>query len=391
MKINIRRLFVNLLIIFLLLDGAVWEIVSLFLIGFFLLSEMCKRTTRIQKWNAILFFVMVWFAYMLYQSFKLGLDSQQLIRLYGITKTLCMPCIMILCFYDKAADDVIFSIIPSVFIIGILGIVAYTFGLQILAFRGLNYIGAVLIALSIYIIKALPEQYRLRKWLFLLLLVIVTALSGSRSLLLVITMVLIYICFTEENHRKRVRYFMILAVVCVVLVAMVAYVGLNYNFNATRSGTDVISNIARALTVFTSEGRLDQARTDLKTRALAQYASYNDIQKLIGSGDNRVNIGMTPVHNCFLEVLLCYGSIGEALFVIFLLFQIRIVLANSIDRKYAVIIIGVWLLFGLVQPFITTGTIFQVIIGLLFVNCMQKKDVYNIFRREKNGKVCCDQ
>lgn len=383
MKIKVDSLMLNLLVILNVLNGTIWELLGLIFIGYYILKEFFNKSNRISEWKILAGMCMAWVIYVCIQCMVLDLDSTSIIRLYGITKTICMPCIVLLCFNSKAKKkDVLATIFPSILMLVAFATMDFLFGTSILSFGGLNYIGAMCILISAYVFKEMPDKYKILRTLFIVLTLIVVLTSGSRSVIIALALALGYIVLTEQNPKKRSRYFSIVAIGALVLLFLAATLGLNYDFDTARGGNTVLTNISRALSVFTSEGRMDQARYDLSTRALAQYEASSELQKMIGSGDNRVHIGMVPVHNCFLEVLLCYGIVGLAYYIVYLILLCRIVIKESLDVKYTILILLIALIFGMVQPFLTTGIVFQMLIGFVFLTCVNKKNIYE-FKTKK--------
>lgn len=383
MKIKVDSLMLNLLVILNVLNGTIWELLGLIFIGYYLIKEFFNKSNRIKEWRILAGICLVWVIYMCVQCAVLDLDVTSIIRLYGITKTICMPCIILLCLNSKAKKkDVLATIFPSILMMVAFAIMDFLFETSILSFGGLNYIGAMCILISAYVFKEMPEKYKLLRTLFMALTFIVVLTSGSRSVILALALALGYIVLTEQNPKKRSRYLCIVAIGVLILLFLAATLGLNYDFDTARGGNTVLTNISRALSVFTSEGRVDQARDDLSTRALAQYEASSKLQKMIGSGDNRVHIGMVPVHNCFLEVLLCYGIVGLICYIVYLILLCRIVIKESRDVRYTFLIFLIALIFGMVQPFLTTGTVFQMLIGFVFLTCVNKKNIYE-FKTKK--------
>lgn len=383
MKIKVDSLMLNLLVILNVLNGTIWELLGLIFIGYYLIKEFFNKSNRIKEWRILAGICLVWVIYMCVQCAVLDLDVTSIIRLYGITKTICMPCIILLCLNSKAKKkDVLATIFPSILMMVAFAIMDFLFETSILSFGGLNYIGAMCILISAYVFKEMPEKYKLLRTLFMALTFIVVLTSGSRSVILALALALGYIVLTEQNPKKRSRYLCMVAIGVLILLFLAATLGLNYDFDTARGGNTVLTNISRALSVFTSEGRVDQARDDLSTRALAQYEASSELQKMIGSGDNRVHIGMVPVHNCFLEVLLCYGIVGLICYIVYLILLCRIVIKESRDVRYTFLIFLIALIFGMVQPFLTTGIVFQMLIGFVFLTCVNKKNIYE-FKTKK--------
>lgn len=388
MKIKLDSLMLNLFVVLNVLNGIIWEFFGLVFIGYYLLKNFFIKSDRINAWRVLAGMCVIWAIYVYIQYLILDLDFTSIIRLYGITKTICMPCVILLCFNSKSENrDIILTIYPAVMLIVVLAVIDYLFGTNFLTVGSVNYVGSICILILAYTLKEMSDKYKLWRTLFMLLTFIIVLVSGSRSVILAMVMVLVYTVLTEQDPRKKICYFSIAVVVAAILLFFVITLGINYDYNASRGGDTILNNISRALSVFTPEGRVDQARDDLNTRALAQYEVSSELQKMIGTGDNRVHIGMKPVHNCFLEVLLCYGVIGLVYYIVYLILLCRILIKESKDVKYTFLILLIALLFGLVQPFLTTGTVFQMIIGFVFLTCINKKNIYEFDHQKVQRKI----
>lgn len=391
MKIRKDILLINILILTNILEGVVWEAIGIMIIAYFLIKEVFHSSIRIRQWKKIFFFLIIWILYYLMQCIVLDLDFASMVRLYGITKCICMPCIIMICLYSRCRNnDTLLWIMPLIVLIGIFAVIDYSFNTKIFPFFSLNYISAIFIILSIFILKAMPEKYKISKILFLGLTFGIVLLSGSRTSLAAIVLVIGYICITEQDIKKRQRYLGLGGVLFFVLLILVLTFGFNNDYNATRNGTTLTKNIARALSVFTAEGRFDQARADLWTRSFAQFQSESSTEKLIGLGDNREHIvGSSAPHNFLMEVFLCYGIVGFVIYCVFFAYQIVVIMSNSKNKSYALLIGGMAVFFGLLHPFITTGSLYQTIVGLMLLNCFAQEGSYrgsNISDRKYRGK-----
>lgn len=373
---------INILILSNILEGVVWEAIGIMIIAYYFIKEVFHSSMRIRQWKKIFFFLAIWILYYLMQCIVLDLDFAGMVRLYGITKCICIPCIVMMCLYNRCKNnDTILLIMPLIALIGIFAVIDYSFSTKIFSSFSLNYISAIFIILSIYILKAMPKKYKILKIIFLGLTFGIVLLSGSRTSLAATVLVIGYICITEQDLKKRQRYLGLGGALFFVLLILVLIFGFNNDYNATRNGTTLERNIARALSVFTAEGRFDQARADLWERSFAQFQSESMTEKLIGLGDNREHIvGSSAPHNFLMEIFLCYGIVGFVIYCVFFVYQVVVIMSNSKDKSYALLIGGMAVFFGLLHPFITTGSLYQTIVGLIFLNCFAQEGLY----RENN-------
>lgn len=213
-----------------------------------------------------------------------------------------------------------------------------------------NYLGAIDVMLMPYIFKVHVSQRKgLIRFVWFITIVLLSLFSGSRTLMATAVIAFASIMLMEGNISKKIKYFLIGGVLVVIVFVMSSVFGVTENF-------------ARARSVFYSIS--DQARYDLMESAFEQFNSYSHIEKLIGNGNNLIIWREAPPHNVVLEILLCYGIIG----LIFwgstaLVMIICIIKANNTYKKYALLVIFLALIIGFVQPFITTGYTFQVIMS----------------------------
>ncbi len=355
MRITQDKCLIWLLIATTCLSSSIWEIVGWGAI--FLLYLMYKRESSmlcISKYKLSLCIPLAAvIAYVMIQICILNLNLSQSIRLYGITKTVITFLIVYLFLGEYIQDhDVLQDILPLLLLINWISALYIVTGNERFNVIGgsRNYLGAIDVVIIPYILKFMPSEKKKTKILWIATILLLALFSGSRTLLVAS---LVAICFTillEGNLTKKLKYLIIAAAFVLVLLMLLPVMGGNDNFS-------------RAISIFTSLA--DQARSDLADSALTQYQGYSEIQKLIGSGNNLITWREAPPHNFIYELLLCYGKIGVFTFLTAVAGVIFAILASrNVNRKYAVLVIFLALIVGLVQPFITSGFLFQIVAAI---------------------------
>ena len=158
---------------------------------------------------------------------------------------------------------------------------------------------------------------------------------------------------------------------------MVALIGL-FVLNSVASD----SLIARGLSVFTNLN--DASRSGLAMFTQRQYERYSNLEKLIGNGNTIVLSQMKPAHNVFREVLLCYGKIGLIFYIVYIIIGILFIFrCKSVNKAYLLMVVFLALLIGWVQPFLTSGYLFQVVIAFVMIRLYYADTPENIKKVSK--------
>ena len=303
----------------------------------------------------------------------MNLDVASIIRLYGITKTLFAMPIMILLLKDFIFKrDVIIEILPILLIVDWITIISLITKIEALNILGgsQNYLGAINVILFPYIFKFFPGKiYKgYRKWFFITL-VLLMIFSGSRTLMLTTAISFGFTVILEKDLNKKIRYLL--------LIILVALIGL-FVLNSVASD----SLIARGLSVFTNLN--DASRSGLAMFTQRQYERYSNLEKLIGNGNTIVLSQMKPAHNVFREVLLCYGKIGLIFYIVYIIIGILFIFrCKSVNKAYLLMVVFLALLIGWVQPFLTSGYLFQVVIAFVMIRLYYADTPENIKKVSK--------
>lgn len=341
-----------------LFSGVVWEAVGWISLIYCCNLAKSNRFTTIKKESVpeILLLLLV-FGYVIMQCFLLQLNTTNIIRLFGITKTLFALPIIILLLKDFIYDrDIILEILPLLLVIDWITIISLITNNESLNILGgsRNYLGAINVILFPYIFKFFPaKSYKGYRNCFFVTLVLLMIFSGSRTLMLTTAISFGFTIILEKDLNKKLRYFL--------FVMLVVFIGL-FTINSVASE----SLVARGLSVFSNLS--DASRSGLTMFAQRQYESYSNIEKLIGNGDTIVLSQMKPVHNVFREVLLCYGKIGLVFYIAYVVIGVLFIFkCKSVNRAYLVMIVFLTLLIGWVQPFLTSGYLFQSIVSFTMI------------------------
>ncbi len=354
-KITQDKCFIWLFLISTCLDGIIWEAFgwgAVILIYIMYKKESSILSVRKNKLY-FCFPLAAVMAYVITQICILNLNLAQSIRLYGITKTVITFLIVYLLLGEYIKDhDVLQDILPLLLLINWISAVYIVTGNERFNIIGgsRNYLGAIDVVIIPYILKFMPKEKKKTKIFWISTILLLALFSGSRTLLVAS---LVAICFTillEGNLTKKLQYLVMAMAAVLILLMLAPVMGNNDNFS-------------RAMSIFTSLA--DQARSDLADSALVQYQGYSEIQKLIGNGNNLVTWREAPPHNFIYELLLCYGKIGVIAFLTAVGGVVSAILVSrNKNKKYAVLVIFLALIVGLVQPFITSGFLFQIVAAM---------------------------
>lgn len=289
-------------------------------------------------------------AFYIVQIVGLHLGLSESIRLYGITKTvIAFAIVRILLGPVITKEDIIKDIFNLLLIVNIYALIVIIRDgdAAIILGGSRNYIGAIDVILIPYVLRFMPSNRKKSRAIWLIVTFALTLFSGSRSMLVAAIVAVAATVVLGGSAQRKIKYFILFGIVA----------GLILMFR------DVLSNVSgfsRSFSIFSAFS--DKARSDLFDSFVVQYEQYSNLQKMIGSGNNLIVWRGAPPHNFILELLLCFGKIGLALFVISTLVVVFRLLRNK--KKYSCLIIGLAILINLVQPFITTGYLFQVMMSM---------------------------
>lgn len=357
-KISTLKLAIWTFIISTLFSGVAWEAVGW--LSLFYCYVKCKTVGlfKIKRKNVPLIILLgIIIGYVTYQCFVLHLDTNGVLRLYGITKTLFVAPVIILLIKDYLCnEDVVIQVLPLILIIDWISIASKITGneyMNVLS-GSINYLGAINVVLFPYLFKFVPENNHVfLKRLYYITLLSLVIFSGSRTTMLTFVVIFCSTTLLEKNINKKIKYLLFIG-----LIGAVGIFALN----------NIVSDslVARGLSAFSN--LFDASRSGLKMFAKRQYSNYSTLQKLIGNGNTIVLSQQKPVHNVFGEILLCYGKIGLIAWIIYLIGCVFYIIKSSSKNKlYIMILIGITLMIGWVQPFLTSGYLFQVLVAIILV------------------------
>lgn len=371
LKISKIKLGLWIFIMSTLFSGVVWEAVGWIALLYILIkciNMYGSSNKRLKHGFSYLSLILV-VGYVCYQCLVLQLNSASIIRLYGITKTLFAIPVMLI-FLDRyvAERDAIVDILPLILLVDWLTIFSLITGTDVLNLLGgsRNYLGAVNVLLFPYVFKFLnASNHKKIRFLFIVTFLLLVLFSGSRTLMLTAVMMFVGVTILEKNMNKKLKHILLAILTFTLAIFVMSTIGIANEL------------LERSLSVFRS--LVDDSRTGLQYFAEQQFSQYTELQKLVGNGDTMVLSQMKPVHNVFGEIRLCYGRIGLVFWIIYLIIWATSILKNGgCNRLYIFIVCLIAILIGLVQPFLTSGYLFQIIVALV---CMQ------LFYSERPEKV----
>lgn len=339
-----------------LFDGIVFEIIGVGALVYLIYFQIRFGTDNYysqQDKRFCVFAIFIAVAYVIVQIVLLKLNGTEIVKLYGVTKTvLALPIIYFAIGPSLNTDDKVKKIFPLIIIINVIQLLYMISGLEflnILSGRS-NYIGAIDILFLPYVLKFGDVKNKYQRGLFLLIFFLQLFVSGSRSVLLIAVIMVFFLVIAEKNLQRKLVYILLFVIASIFVFYLAAT-------------NDYLS---RALSVFSD--RSDAARTGLFMFAERQYAAYSPLKQLIGNGDVMVLSQTKPVHNVFWELLLCYGKVGLCLWIAYtVLLIIKCVIRKLNNKYYLLLLTGCTLLVGYVQPFLTTGFLYQVLFSIVIL------------------------
>lgn len=347
------------------MNGIVWEGVGWIVLLLIIFIEKGIHNFWVLNLNEVkvLAILLLVTAYVVMQVNLLHLNNAETIRLYGISKTVIAFLIVyfFLNLYIRN-NDILIDIFPLIFLCDLTYIIYLVTDYEIFNLIGgsRNYLGAINVLFIPYVLKFIPKERKMIKIIWMAFIILIALFVGSRTTLAMTLAAFLATGLLENGLQKKIKALLSL-LICVPLVyIMLPVIGRNANFS-------------RAITVFVSLS--DQARMDLSDSMWNQYNSYSTLQQLIGSGNNLIGWREAPPHNFVYELLLCYGKIGTFLFLLGVVITIIVIFkSKSPNKKYCVLIIGMALIVGLVQPFITSGYFFQCLVGIITLDIFYKRN-----------------
>ncbi len=361
MKITQNKILLWIFVVSTLINGIVPEAIGWGVL--FILFYNHRRYRKIETYSTYSFentlLLVLIIIFYIVQIAELHLSTSESIRLYGITKTVvAFVLVRILLGPMISQDDIIADIFPLMLIINIYALVVILLKGDAATVLGgsRNYIGAIDVVLIPYVLRFMPLEKKKSRAVWLIVTFALTIFSGSRSMLLAAIIAVAATAILREGLQRKIKY-MILFVIVALLAVMFGGI-----FNN-------VGGFSRAFSVF--NGFSDQARSDLFDSFVVQYGQYSDLEKLIGSGNNLIVWRGAPPHNFALEMLLCFGKIGLALFLVVTIITAIRFLKHK--KKYTCLIIGLAIMINLVQPFITTGYLFQVMMSIVCLTIYTKE------------------
>lgn len=365
MTTNKNQILLWIFLISTFMHGVVWEAIGWIALLFIMFNSKGIRKPLTFSANEIktCFVFCIIILYVVLQINMLHLNIAQTIRLYGITKSV-IAFLIVYFFLNRYIqnNDILSEILPLIFILNIMYIIYLITGLDIFNVIGgsRNYLGAINVLFIPYILKFIPKEKKVLKFVWISKIILIAFFIGSRTTFVLTVAAFLLTGLMEKGIKKKFRVAFICLLSINLICLMLPIIGKNANFS-------------RAFSVFKSIS--DQARSDLADSMWEQYNNYSYLQKLIGNGNNLVTWREAPPHNFIYELLLCYGKIGTILFVLGIVIVIVMLLkSKSSNKRYSLLIIGLTLIVGLVQPFITSGYLFQCLVAIVTLAILNREN-----------------
>lgn len=374
MKITINRMLFVILLFSLMLYGVVAEGITVACLVAAIVMERSKVLRVIDRkyYKAcvlfVLSFVIIFFIHILF----LNQNTEEIVRLYGLTKNICFPALMLLAFGFLCTEDFTLRIVMlEMTLFNIIYTVAFITrnNMEIVSFQlgsinGCSGISIILVPAAMMYLKSIKingnntNNQSLLVYLFIftsVILVIVSDSSTSKLLLLLEFLAYIFSIIVGRIHFKQnLRGLLILI---------------------------VLGAIGGSLLIATGRLALDpnelKTRVGIWTRAYNQFSVTKGMDFLFGTGNDIVHMltkDLEP-HNMFLEILLIHGVLGLVLITVFLIYTLRLLLKMELKEfKPIFLSLTVYLTVCCLHPFFTGSTLFQFncVTGLMFMLMLGK-------------------
>lgn len=364
MKIDIRKLFLVIFLIALLFNGFVAELIMwLCLVAMMMITRYDLKKQIGSKGYKIAIFFCVFYIILYIVQILIGKhDIIHTIRLYGLTKNICAPALMLLSFGTICKDRfpikfvmLMLTIFNLLYISAILNpcyddVISYQMG----SLNGGSGISVVLLPASIYYLKhsyknnPLPQMNISVLFIFTTLLFIALSDSTTSQLLLLFE-ILVYITLRIRMNKKT-----LMRVSLVILI-----------------GTAIISLLIASGGLALNPDRL-KTRVGIWTRAYNYFREQETFYVMFGAGDDIVQMitKSLEAHNVFIEILLIYGVAGLCFFIYFFYKVSKRILAFQTENmRYIVACIVSYATICSLHPFYTGLTTFQSVssISIMFL------------------------
>lgn len=364
MKIDIRKLLLIIFLIALLFNGFVAELIMW--ISLATMVIISRHDIKIQignkGYNIAVFFILYYVILYILQISTGNYDTAQAIRLYGLTKNICAPALMLLAFGTVCKDG--FSVkfvmwmltIFNLFYIGAIlnphyhDVISYQMG----SLNGGSGISVVLLPTALYYLKY-PDKSNVPKRVNISVLFVFTtlffvAISGSTtSQLLLLFEFFIYITLKIRMNKKILMRFLILVLIGASLASLIIASGkLSLNPDGLKT------------------------RVGIWTRAYSYFINQEKFCVIFGTGDDIVQMitKSLEAHNVFIEIMLIYGVTGLSFF-IYSLYRVskKIFTFQKANIRYLAACILSYVTICSLHPFYTGLTTFQSVslISIMFL------------------------
>lgn len=272
-------------------------------------------------------------------------SSAELIRLWGLTKCICTPVLVYICFFRNTFKmSSYITICCFVFILNILYGNSYVF-------KGIGSencctgLDIVLLPISFLMLTSRTNSFVLRFFIFLFIvscyynIFVTNSVTNQLLAILQISFFLLrkpIVLFFIKKHIKNILIFLVVIIMLSSLVVALDFLSLEADDLSTRVG--------------------------IWQTAFVQFALSSSFNIVWGTGDNIVQMmsQALEVHNFMLEVLLIYGIVGFVITFIIIVSIIQALFNNKRSNKDLLALTVVsYLLICLIHPFFTGVFFFQ--------------------------------
>ena len=320
-----------------------------------------EKITKTMK----LFNILVLFLFLVHLIVGL-LRPESVIRLYGLTKRMLIPCIMFYCFYKNNKLIYLWRIIiPFLICLNIVFFYAHIIvgNDYVEGFGSVNVIGGLNIIVLPLVLSRIVKNRNCIENLFniiLTFLIVINAIifdaTTYKYLFYGFTVLLIFSCiFKSKKYKKLYCNLAGLAVLCLIILPIIL----------------VITKI------LPTDFFLYQNRYIIWARGYDQFGELSIIEQVLGSGNNIVRMltNSFEAHNITMDVLMIYGWVGVILLFFFFWGVVRH--SKKINISIRSIFMTTLLFYTIIcfmNPYFTGVTYFQIISWVAILGFINMND-----------------
>lgn len=331
MKVAFRWLVLYVFIIAQLFSGVISEVIVWLCMIYMIATQSNHIKAIVGKKVYTLSIVFIIFYALLYLIQICISNNLNVVRLFGLTKCICAPALMILAFGGLSTDrNVIKPLMLMMLVFNIIYVIAllltgfnYSFSSLLGSYNGCATIGVIIFpsVVQFYRMQSRKSANRVFTRIYLLSFIVLLLISGSTTAQAIFLFQIMAFLFA------RLRVYGILnkllrGVMSVLPVGLIIFV------------------FAIATGYIKTTGQELATRTAIWTRSYEYFTSFDGVHICFGTGNDIVQMMTKSLesHNMFMEILLIYGALGLIVFVLYLIGIIRGLIQSRSENSLTIFI-----------------------------------------------------